>query len=286
MKKCPKCGTKADDDDIYCPECGTKLKAVKKEIKESVVKKITVWSILKIMGIIILLIITANIFKNPAPVIIAFFLLLLWLNVINKLLTKIFNIELSLGVKILITVAIIFLAFIATSQTTSIQPIVETQREVIRETREDILEENALFDGVKQLEKALRQGDWAFLDGLVVSNRISKEVYEDFAKVLNEKGSLNIVFEVKGEGIKKNWATLEVQRIIIYNDGGRQGDMSKWELTKYNGKWQLISMSPLLSDLVFSGRGALSIKTEPLCQNGICLTPAKTDVAIGSLRKI
>lgn len=301
MKECPKCKAKADDDDIYCPECGTKLKTIKKETaKETGTRKITIRSIMKAIGIVVLLVILTNIFKNLVPAIIVVFLLLLWLNVINKLLTKMFNIELSLGVKILITIIIIFLSFMAASTMTSAPQAFrspqtfESPREFIETKQAEFIQENDMVNTIKELEKVLREGDMGYLKGLLVSGKISKEVFLDLEIILFEKGSINIIFEIKSKdtqlitekGIQGNSAMFEIKRILMYEDDSRASDMSKWKLEKYDGTWQIVFMEPPLSQLVFSGRGALSIKALPMCQEGTCLSPSKTAVQFENLRKI
>lgn len=289
MKECPKCGTKADDDDIYCPECGARLKTVKKGVSQQT-RKVTIWSFIKLVGIIVLLIILTNIFKNPAPAIIAVFLLLLWLNVINKLLTKMFNVELSLGVKILITILIIFLSFMAASTTATaplrVQQTFESPVEFIETKQEEFIQENDMVNTIRELEKILREGDIGYLKGMVVSGKISKEVFSDLEIIILEKGSIDVVFAITSKdipsiaekGIRGNTAIFEVKRVVMYEGGGRGSDVSKWRLEKYLDTWQIAFIDPPLSQLVFSGKGSLSIKTSPMCQEGTCLTPSKTAV--------
>ena len=116
MRTCQKCGAEVERDDLFCPECGEKIS------KEA--RTITVWSVLKVVLFGLFFIILINVFKSgsgapPVIIIIIGVLFIVWSGILNWFLQKLFNVKISTGVKLIITVAILLILFFAEARLTS-----------------------------------------------------------------------------------------------------------------------------------------------------------------------
>ena len=175
MRKCQKCGAEVEKDDSYCPDCGEKL------AKET--KKVTVWIILKIIMMLFLFIVFIQLLKNNPPIGIVFFVLTItWTGILNWVLKKFFNVEVSIGVKIIIT-AIVVVLLVSISQV-SVQQIQRPQLKVMEEqAREFNFEQRELYSFVEKINQVIEARDYNSLEIMFKEGIISPEVFEGLLKL-------------------------------------------------------------------------------------------------------
>ncbi|MBU4502697.1 MAG: zinc ribbon domain-containing protein [Nanoarchaeota archaeon] len=239
MKVCQECGAKAENDDIYCPDCGTKIK------DEKETKKITVLGLIKIIAIILLLIFNVAIFSSNPPLgIIIFIFFMIWANIINRIIKKFFNAEISLGVKIILTVLLIILVVF------SISNVKVSQTPKVIERYDD---ENYAGQFVKDLERIVNSKDYNGLDDLRNQNKISEHIFNEFLTLINSD-SRDISFDF----VRTDTNSQDVVVMIrLYNDFGYYvEEKTKWDYEKsvyFEGeaqpKFVLVNIQPGLADL-------------------------------------
>ena len=245
MKTCQKCGAEAEKGDSYCPECGIKLKSLE-------TRKITIWTLIKIIASILLFIVFINIFKNqPLIAIVLLLLFLMWIGIVNKILQKLFNTQLSLGVKIVITVAFIIL-FLFAAQTSKISTVKkEIRPEFIMSTEEIQKEEIQKHEVIQRINKAINSKDYGILEEMLEKNMIAPEVFEDILQILDSREYTNVRFSLKPQNIYKNNMELTVSTTLStdYEEGISE---TMWFFEQTNRGWQLVKITPRLSEMRLS----------------------------------
>ncbi|MBL7101061.1 MAG: hypothetical protein ISS23_03850 [Nanoarchaeota archaeon] len=246
MKTCQKCGAEAEKGDSYCPECGIKLKSLE-------TRKITIWTLIKIIASILLFIVFINIFKNqPLIAIVLLLLFLMWTGIANKILQKLFNTKLSLGVKIVITVALIIL-FLFVAQTSKLSTTKkEIRPEFIMQTEEIMLtEEIQKHEVIQRINKAINSKDYGILEEMLGKNMITPDVFEDILQILNSREHTNVRLNLKSQNVYGNNMQLTVSTMLSTNYGeGRSETM--WIFEQTNRGWKLIKITPRLSEIQLS----------------------------------
>lgn len=242
MKTCQKCGARAENDDIYCPDCGTKLKAV------GITKKITIWTIFKIIGLIIIFIIFINIFKtNPIIALFILVLFLVWTGIINAILKKLFNAELSIGVKIIITVIMITLLFFGT---TKLEASRIAKPDMIVKYEEPV-ETGEAQQFIEKINKAIGSRDYSVLKEMLERGTISTEVFTDLQLLLDNRDNMKVSLNLIAQNFQGDQAELIVETIIRTNYE-EKGVKTTWFFRKTNGGWHLFVIKPRLSDIKLS----------------------------------
>jgi len=247
MKTCQKCGAKAENDDTFCPECGTKIKDGK------IATKITVWSVLKLIASIIFFIIIINISKNNPPIaIILLILFLIWFNVINWVLKKIFNVELSIGVKILLTVLLVTLFLIV--GTVSFVGVTQPKISYASST----IEGTQAYDFVKKINKLINSKDYGTLKEMLGKQVITQEVFEDISNLIDSRDYMEIDFRLVEQRDYGDRAELVVM-VTLHTDYEKTSEKTLWTFNRKvnfentnDFRWVLVKIAPKLSELKLS----------------------------------
>lgn len=250
MSSCQKCGTKIESDDIYCPECGIKISLIKEP------KKITINTILKALGGIIFFIILINIFKNnPLVAIIILIFFLIWTNILNRILKKLFNVEISKGVKIIITIILIALLFFAGQQISS-QP---TSKPKLSFERPEI-EGTLGYEFIEKINEVVRSKNYGLLKEMFEKGVMTKDVFEDVNNVIHNKAYSDMVFELQGQNYYGDQVNLVVS-VITHTNYGKVREQTSWMFQKKvnfentnDYRWILTAIKPRLSNLRLSTR--------------------------------
>lgn len=270
MKVCQECGAKAENDDLYCPDCGTKIKD-----KEGTTK-ITVWGLIKIIAIVLLLIFNVAVFSSNPPLgIIIFLLLMIWFNIINRIIKKFFNAELSLGVKIILTVLLVVIVISIGNVSQFSQP----QR--ITQVYDD---ENYAEKFVNEIEHIVNSKDYNRLGDLRDENKISEHIFNEFLTLINSNsGDISFNF------VRTNTNSQDVVVMIsMYNDFGYYVDeKTKWRYERFvyfeDGappKFVLTNIQPSLADI--NSRNFEGEVTSKLAQiNKPIIAVRKADIRTG-----
>lgn len=241
MKTCQKCGAEVERDDSYCPDCGVKL--------ETATKKITVITVLKILGLILFFASFFYFFKNTPLIAILFLILFLIWGVLNMVLKKLFNTEISTGVKMIITVAVIVIVIMGVRQTSSMTAkISPLQPQFMEEARVHELNRAELEEQVMKLNDVTASRDYGLLESMLKEDKVSKEVFEDIHSMLESRKDFNMYFKTQDLNFYENKAELRVM-VIIRTDYEERLTGALFLLENTGLGWKLISIQPRLLDI-------------------------------------
>lgn len=233
MRVCQKCGAEVEKDDSYCPDCGAKL--------ESVTKKVTVGTVFKILGIIFLFFIIIHFLKNNSPV--GIFLLILFLiwGILNLVLKKLFNTEISTGVKIIIT-AVIIVIFLVAAQTSKLE---------VAQAPQFRYEEGDLYSFVDRINQIMEARDFESLKIMLKEDMISSDVFEEILELF-ESGDYSISLKPYEPVFYDSQAELKVAAIIkkVGYKEIESGVICFFEKTERG--WRLYAIKPRLLDIKLS----------------------------------
>lgn len=240
MRTCQKCGAEVEKNDIYCPECGEKV------VKEA--RKITLLTIFKIAGMVLIFIILFNVFKQkavPSVAIILFLILLfIWTGILNSVLKKLFNAEISTGVKIVVTIVIALIFMIGMRQTSMTQI-------KIPPTQVMPVGGNDMRNFIGRLNDVVNAKDNNLLTTMIEEGVIAPEVAEDIRTLINSKNDFNINFKVQSQSVNDNKAEVKVITVIKTQHGERTtGLMFLFE--NAGPGWKLTAIQPRLQDIQLS----------------------------------
>lgn len=259
--KCQKCSAEIEKGDLYCPECGEKV------VKEA--RTITVWSIFKVLLVLISLIIMAHIFKNApgAPrivILILTLLFILWSGILNWFLKKLFNIKISTGVKIAITIVVLLILFFGAKMAT--RTSTPTVNRIIERppTGED---EVYMYNTVEEINHAFNYKNAGELKPMVEKGVITTEVFEDLKNLLIQSGRFTITLNPKNNRLSETHAEMDTEVLLKSSyDERRQGVVLVFE--KRGSAWTLIKITPRLTDIKIAEpfEEAVSVKEQSIVQ--------------------
>ncbi|MDP2908663.1 MAG: zinc ribbon domain-containing protein [Nanoarchaeota archaeon] len=242
MRTCKKCGAEAEKGDRYCPECGEKL------VEE--VRTITVWSIIKVIIIIVFFIIILNVLKQKQvalPVMFFFFLIffILWSNVLNWFLKKMFNAEVSRGVKMIVTAVLILVFLGAYFQSSPTKAII---------AQPQYMEDPYLFEFVLKLSNILESRDYGSLKRMLEEGAITQDVFDDISKLINDvlyAGDFKMYLKPQNQQTDDNKAKIDTLVFI------KSGSVEKTSTTvclfeRGERGWRLFAITPKLVDIKLS----------------------------------
>ncbi|MBM3199501.1 zinc ribbon domain-containing protein, partial [Candidatus Woesearchaeota archaeon] len=244
MSKCNKCGTEVEKGDTFCPECGAKV------VIPSEPKTITIWSVIKFFLIIGVMAFIINIFTktgmNRGPgIILMFILLLLWSGILNWFLRKLFNMQISTGVKIVATIVILALVFASSATNRSSLP---TQPYYYKEGKR-ALDQNELYSFVQNLNEILANRDYKTLKNLVDEGRIPEHVYENLAKIMDSGDVVSVKLDPKAQRVMEGMSEVDIAVYIYNNKGEQRRSGVTMFFENYGQGWRLKDIKPGLLDV-------------------------------------
>ncbi len=236
MRTCQKCGAEVEKDDKYCPECGEKV------VKEA--RKITVSTVFKTIAMVIFFIILVNVLKSSnvvmsIPVILFGILFLVWSGILNSILKKLFNAEISTGVKIVMTIVIVLIFVFGMRQASTIKVAPVMVRPV---------EGNDMRSFVDRLNNVMNTRDYSLLTAMMEEGAIAPEVAKDIRILINNQKDFNINFKFQGQNVNDNRIDAKVIVIIktLYEERV-EGVQFFFERTDRG--WILVAIEPRLSNI-------------------------------------
>jgi len=237
MIKCRKCGAEVEKGDAYCPECGTKIKVAKET------RKITVWTFLEVIGVIVFLIIFVNVFKYQPPMaLILLALFLIWTGLLNGILKKLFNAEISTGVKIIVTVLIIVLFLMVAQQTSQVQV---SKVEMVPELKP--LDES-IYTFVEKVEVMVESKDYEELKRMLEEGAISEEVFKDISSVMGNE-NIRVSLDLVDKNLNEKSLTVLAK---MSSDREKGEGKTMWYFERTGDRWRLSSIRPRLSNIRLS----------------------------------
>ncbi len=193
MRTCQKCGAEVEKDDKFCPECGEKV------VKEA--RKITVSTVFKTIVMVIFFIILVNVLKSSnvvmsIPIILFGILFIVWAGILNSILKKLFNAEISTGVKIIITIVIALIFIIGMRQASTIKAAPIMVRPV---------ESNDMSFFINRLNEVMNTRDYSLLTAMMEEGAITPEVVEDLRMLIDKNDfGINFKFHAAKQAVPNN----------------------------------------------------------------------------------
>lgn len=242
MKTCQKCKAEIEKGDKYCPECGEKL------VEE--VRTITVWSIIKVIMIIVFFIIILNVLKQKQVALSVIFLLflilfVLWANVLNWFLKKVFNAEVSRGVKMIITAVLILVFLGAYFQSSPTKAII---------AQPQYMEDPYLFEFVLKLSNVIGSRDYGSLKQMLEEGAITQDVFEDISKLISDTSyTRDFNIHLKPQNQQTDDSKAKIDTLVFI----KSGSVEKTSTTvcffeRGERGWRLFAITPKLVDIKLS----------------------------------
>ncbi len=175
------------------------------------------------------------------PVILFGILFIVWAGILNSILKKLFNAEISTGVKIIITIVIALIFIIGMRQASTIKAAPIMVRPV---------ESNDMSFFINRLNEVMNTRDYSLLTAMMEEGAITPEVVEDL-RMLIDKNDFGINFKFQGQNVNDNKIDVKVIVIIktLYEERV-EGVQFFFERTDRG--WTLIAIEPRLSNLKLS----------------------------------
>lgn len=233
MKACNKCGIALEDDDQFCPECGSKASVVKDTEKPVKKRKITLLSLVKFIFKVFIVFIAIAFISNGAGAIVFLALAItLWTPFFRRLLSR-HNIELSRGVKIVITIVIILLLIASLPKDDN-----KTQGRRAP-TNYEITDNNQIMRLFKEQEKAIMDRNVAeylsmFSIKATDSNKMTGIKFVENANIQRLRLYVNDV-QIKG-----NRATAILSIPVEFNDNRKNVFNMKVSMVKEKDGWKIL----------------------------------------------
>jgi predicted nucleic acid-binding Zn ribbon protein len=242
MRTCQKCGAEVEKDDKFCPECGEKV------VKEA--RTITVGSILKVLLIVIFFIVLLNVFKSmsgASPILFLIFIIffIVWSGILNWFLKKLFDVKISTGVKLIITIAILLILFFGAKMAT--QRSVPMISSVSESPAGEVDVE--LYNLVGEVNNVLSSKDNRLLEVMVEKGEITSEVFEDLKNVITQSQDVSISFNPRGNNFLGTHAEMNTEVLLRRDYNERKTGVVLVFEKKGPTSWTLIKISPKLTDI-------------------------------------
>jgi len=237
MRKCQKCGVEVEKDDLFCPDCGKKL------TKET--KKVTVWTVIKVIAMILLFIVFVQLLKNNPPIGIVFFVLTVtWTGILNSVLKKLFNTEISTGVKIIITVVVIvLLVSVSQFQTTQLTGV-----RVQEKASEFRYGEPNLYKLVERINRVIVANDHNSLEIMQKEDVISQDVFEGLLKFLERRDDTQLILRPQDQRFHGDQAEMNIMVTVESGSNKRRAGVTFFfEKTEHG--WRLFAIKPDLLEV-------------------------------------
>jgi len=242
MRTCQKCRAEVEKDDKYCPECGEKV------VKEA--RTITVWSILKVLLVVIFFVIILNVFKSmsgasPILFIIIVIFFVVWSGILNWFLGKLFDVKISTGVKIAVTVVILLILFFGSKMATNTSVPTISKVAVSPAGEADV----ELYNLVGEVNSVLSSKDNRLLEVMVEKGEITSEVFEDLKNVITQAQDVSISFNPSGNNFLGTHAEMNTEVALRSGSNERKTGVVLVFEKKGPTSWTLIKISPRLTDI-------------------------------------
>lgn len=239
MRTCQKCGAEVEKDDKFCPECGENV------VKET--RTITVSTVFKTIAMIIFFIILVNVLKSSnvvmsIPVILFGILFIVWAGILNSILKKLFNAEISTGVKIVITIVIVLIFLIGMRQASTIK---------VAPTMVRPIEGNDMSSFIDRLNNVMNTRDYKMLTAMMEEGTITPEVTEDIRILINNQKDFNINFKFQSQNVNDNKIDVNVM-VIIQTLYEQRIEGVQFFFERTDRGWMLVAIEPRLSNLKIS----------------------------------